>query len=73
MNIVNFSIEAIVVGVVFAIIGIVLIHLSSYEYHKNHLQEVGTLLFTSGAIGHILFELVGANAWYCKNGHACNM
>ena len=72
MNIVNFSIEAIVVGVVFAIIGIVLIYLSSYDTHKNHLQEVGTLLFISGALGHILFELVGANAWYCKNGHACS-
>ncbi len=28
-------------------------------------------LFLLGAIAHLLFELIGANKWYCKNGTAC--
>jgi hypothetical protein len=28
--------------------------------------------FVLGALAHVLFELLGANAWYCKHGAACS-
>ena len=28
-------------------------------------------IFVIGFIGHIFFEVIGANQWYCKNGNAC--
>ena len=27
--------------------------------------------FLLGVIVHLLFEYIGANKWYCKNGNAC--
>lgn len=39
------------------------------DWNRNYTMEVS--LFATGFIGHLLFEAMGANAWYCKNGHAC--
>ena len=55
-------VEALVVGLVMVAIdsGISMIM-------KNHLLVV----FLTGFIGHLLFELSGANKWYCTHGKAC--
>lgn len=29
------------------------------------------VVFLTGFIGHLLFEIFGANEWYCKHGKAC--
>ena len=56
-------IEALVVGFVMVAIdsGISIVM-------KNHLLVV----FLTGFIGHLLFELSGANKWYCTHGKACS-
>ena len=28
-------------------------------------------LFLIGFVTHMLFEIIGANKWYCGNGYAC--
>lgn len=75
-------IEGIVVGLVTSIVGISLgymmfsiyplkpvLHKEYMLYNKNFLVEI--LLFLTGFLAHISFELIGANKWYCKNGLAC--
>ena len=56
-------IEALVVGIVMVTLdqGISMIL-------KNRLLVV----FLTGFIGHLLFELSGANKWYCTHGKACS-
>tara|TARA_B110000285_G_C15132107_1_gene624343 strand:- start:1827 stop:2003 length:177 start_codon:yes stop_codon:yes gene_type:complete len=49
------SVEAVVVGLVMASLKI----------------TTRLSVFWVGVIGHLLFELVGANKWYCKKGTAC--
>ena len=39
------------------------------DWNKNYIMEI--CLFLTGVIAHFLFEAVGANRWYCKNGFAC--
>lgn len=41
------------------------------DWNKNNIKEIS--LFLTGFIGHIFFELVGVNSWYCKNGSACGI
>tara|TARA_B110000483_G_C18205652_1_gene547476 strand:- start:6264 stop:6518 length:255 start_codon:yes stop_codon:yes gene_type:complete len=75
-------IEGVVVGLVTSIIGISLgylvftiyplnqgLHKEYMLYNKNFILEI--LLFLTGFLAHISFELIGANKWYCKNGLAC--
>ena len=38
------------------------------DWNKNYIREIG--LFVTGFILHILFEIMGANTWYVKNGSA---
>ena len=71
MDITKFSIEVLVVGFVFAVIGTILTYIFSNASHKGELFKVSSIFFMTGAIGHILFEIIDANKWYCKNGHAC--
>ena len=56
-------VEALVVGIVMVTLdqGISMIL-------KNRLLVV----FLTGFIGHLLFELSGANKWYCTHGKACS-
>jgi ABC-type antimicrobial peptide transport system permease subunit len=73
-------IEAIVVGIVMMVIGNIVGYFVGKQFatdlppvckdwNKNYLMEI--CLFLTGFIGHLLFELIGANKWYCKNGYAC--
>ena len=58
-------IEALVVGLVFAI----LVLIASFAFGSS--ANPAILGFVSGFIGHLVFEAVGANKWYCANGAAC--
>ena len=55
--------EATVVGIV-----MLAIHYGLSMMFKNQMLVV----FLTGFIGHLLFELLGANRWYCTHGKACS-
>lgn len=64
MYIVNIAIEATIVGIVLVLM---------WKYVKellygNELFKV----FQIGLLTHILFEMLGANKWYCVRGAACS-
>tara|TARA_Y100000816_G_C25900999_1_gene469997 strand:+ start:107 stop:382 length:276 start_codon:yes stop_codon:yes gene_type:complete len=72
-------IEAIVVGIAMVIVGTMVGYVIAKSFavdlppvckkwNKNHIMELS--LFLTGFIGHLLFEFIGANKWYCKNGYA---
>ena len=63
--------EVIIVGFIFAVIGSILTYGFSGQTHADSMGSVFAIFFLTGAIGHVLFEALGANAWYCKNGNAC--
>lgn len=73
-------VEAIVVGIVLVIIGIIVNAMlpkyfkvdlpdSCKDWNKKHAMEIS--LFLTGFTAHLLFEATGINKWYCKNGAAC--
>jgi len=37
----------------------------------KHWNNVALSFFLTGALLHIIFEALGWNKWYCKNGNAC--
>ena len=55
-------VEAFVVGLVMLVI-----HYGLSMLLNNQLLVV----FLTGFIGHVLFEIFGANKWYCTHGKAC--
>jgi hypothetical protein len=55
-------VEATVVGFV-----MLAIHYGLSMVMNNQLLVV----FLTGFIGHLLFEIFGANKWYCTHGKAC--
>lgn len=72
--------EAIVVGFIMIIIGLIVSKLVTpgfsvelpegcAHWNDKHIMEI--TLFATGFLGHLLFEVTGANGWYCKNGNAC--
>lgn len=64
-------IEAIVVAVVLLLIGTVIkMILDKMNIFKSQYNNQLTLLI-SGALTHLLFELIGGNKYYCKHGGAC--
>ena len=69
MNILN---EAIVVGLVVVIVGLLTKKtLNCLEVNLPSEYEEYITLFLIGAISHVLFEFLGFNKWYCENGNAC--
>lgn len=73
-------IEALVVGILLVIVGYLITIAINKLFNKNlsdsfiNLKKNRTfiiILFLSGSLTHLLFELLGSNKWYCKNGHAC--
>lgn len=73
-------VEALVVGVVMVIIGLIVGFAIAPQFrvklpqvcstwNEKHVMEI--TLFLTGFLGHLFFEFAGANKWYCKNGIAC--
>ena len=74
-------IEAFVVGVATVVVGSVVGFLVGKalgsdlpavckDWNKKYAMEIS--LFLTGSSLHLLFEALGGNAWYCKNGVACS-
>jgi len=60
-------IEALVVGIVMVIVGLVV-----RNYTKQlKMYPLEMTLFLTGVFAHLLFEFTGFNKWYCVNGFAC--
>jgi len=73
----HYIFESIIVGIVIGIVGIC-VYIAEIRMYGRCLPSVTKLsglyinLFITGALSHILFEKLGGNEWYCKNGYACN-
>lgn len=61
--------EAIVVGVVLSIL--LVVTTSVVPLHQENIARTSIVGFVLGVVTHLGFELVGANAWYCRQGAAC--
>lgn len=64
-------IEAVVVGIVFAAIGLGVTLAMYKKHHIDNKLQTALPFFITGILGHFLFEYFGANKWYCTHGHAC--
>jgi amino acid permease len=72
MNSVAF--EALIVGLLVIVIGMVLHYISLKVYGEHDLNDMKVFaihLFVIGIITHLLCEYTGINKWYCTNGVAC--
>lgn len=75
----KFTIEVVVVAVVFATLVMVVHGVGEMAILKNgtptthagYMTRLAVLSFIAGGAGHVVFELLGANAWYCRHGAAC--
>lgn len=66
--------EAFVVGIIFLFIALLVMALFRYNFEKDgKMAPVYYYIATvfTGMVGHFGFEMLGANAWYCRNGVAC--
>lgn len=75
MNFALYS-EALVVGVMVVLLGVVLHHLTIHIYGPHDLNDMKMFaihLFFIGVVTHLLCEAVGVNRWYCDNGVACQI
>jgi hypothetical protein len=61
------AVEAGVVGIIFAVFMLI----ASRFVRLDTSWAVALAGFVAGVLGHLAFEVVGGNAWYCKNGVAC--
>lgn len=60
-------IEAVFVGLSLAVFTR-LMRLADFANTQNEF----VFMFAIGFLIHLLFEVLGLNKWYCKNGAACN-
>lgn len=73
-------VEALVVGVVIVIIGLIVgafvapslsVKLPKVCEGWNEKYVMEITLFLTGFLGHLFFEAIGTNKWYCEHGVAC--
>lgn len=63
--------EALIVGIVLSIIGIILLFIFDKIFKNRNYYIMFLTFFLSGIIFHFICEISGLNKWYCKNGFAC--
>ena len=63
--------EALVVGLVFVAIAGVVMYVQRRCVSDPKPSTYYVSAFISAALAHLIFEAVGANRWYCRNGAAC--
>ncbi len=75
---VKFATEAFVVGVSSLVLGLLLHYvLGHHAQHSNsptmkkEMIQLSIILFLTGALLHLFYEVTKMNGWYCKNGNAC--
>ena len=71
-------IEALALGLSSLLMGLFLhVLLGYHSQHSNsptmkkEMIQLSILLFLTGVLLHLLYELSGMNKWYCKHGNAC--
>lgn len=70
----NLFVETFAVGLAVMILGLILIFLTKTLFPKADLSSFmshAIMLFVLGVSLHLFSECLGINAWYCKNGIAC--
>ncbi len=67
MNGPGIAFEAVSVGIIFALFML----FASQFVRLTTAPAIALAGFAAGVLGHLAFEALGANAWYCKHGVAC--
>ena len=63
----NYILEAFIIGIITIIVGRIVFYLGTCkkQREKKYYKNLNILLFITGVIIHIAFELIGLNKWYC--------
>ena len=66
-------VEATSVGMLIAILGYLFNYIAIHIEFLDKLYNGSIVIkfFITGFVTHLLFEFLGFNRWYCKNGFAC--
>ena len=74
----KFATEALIVGVSSLVMGLLLHYvLGHHAEHSNsptmkkEMIQLSIILFLTGVLLHLFYEVTKMNGWYCKNGNAC--
>ena len=75
---IKFVTEVFVVGVSSLVVGLLLHYVLGYHAQhassptmKKEMIQLSIILFLTGALLHLFYEVTKMNGWYCKNGNAC--
>ena len=63
----NLFIEVVSVGLILILMCKIVIYGLGISENSHSL-----LLFITGVLTHLFFEIVGVHRWYCTNGYACS-
>lgn len=63
MFVIQVLIEAIVVGITTIIFGMIIKKIFEHLQYENHML----MLFLTGFVLHITFEIFNLNSWYCRD------
>jgi hypothetical protein len=75
---IKFATEALIVGISSLVMGLFLHYvLGHHAQHaesptmKKEMIQLSIILFLTGVLLHLFYEVTKMNGWYCKNGNAC--